>query len=266
MVGLVLLIACANVANLLLARATARQREIGIRLSIGASRGRPIRQLLTESVLLASLGGAAGCLLAWWGSLVLVALISTSRYPVVLNINPDLRLLGFAAATCLFTGVLFGLAPALRATRVDLTPSLKRTKPGARGAGSRLALGQALVVAQTALSVVLVFGAGLFVRTLVNLQNLNTGFQTSNVLLFGVNALEAGYKGPALNDFYERVRQRARRRNRSVRLHSENGRGNECSRGPRGRGFLQNHAHPALARPRFHRAGYGQCAQSRGGE
>ncbi|HUK17509.1 MAG TPA: ABC transporter permease [Bryobacteraceae bacterium] len=208
MVGLVLLIACANVANLLLARATARQREIGIRLSIGASRGRLIRQLLTESVLLASAGGAAGCLLAWWGSHVLVALISTSRYPVVLNINPDLRLLGFAAAACLFTGLLFGLAPALRATRVDLTPSLKRTRPGARGAGARLTLGQALVIAQTALSVVLVFGAGLFVRTLVNLQNLNTGFQTGNVLLFGVNALETGYKGQALNDFYERVRQR----------------------------------------------------------
>ncbi|HKE29993.1 MAG TPA: ABC transporter permease [Bryobacteraceae bacterium] len=208
MVVLVLLIACANVANLLLARATARQREIGIRLSIGASRGRLIRQLLTESFLLAAAGAAAGCALAWWGSRVLVMLISRSRYPVVLDLAPDLPLLAFAAGLCLLTGLLFGLAPALRATHVDLTPALRHGSAGTRGGFSRTSAGKALVVAQTSLSIVLMFGAALFVRTLVNLENINTGFDRNNILLFGINALQAGYQGQALNDFYSRVRER----------------------------------------------------------
>ena len=208
MVVLVLLIACANVANLLLARATARRREIGIRLSMGASRGRLVRQLLTESIVLAAAGCAAGCALSVWGSRVLLALISPRNAPVSLDLSPDLRILGFTAATCILTGLLFGLGPAFRATRVDLTPALKRGVPAARKSMPRLGAGKTLVILQTALSVVLMFGAVLFVRTLVKLQNLNIGFDANNVLLFSINASQAGYKGAALNDFYSRVRAR----------------------------------------------------------
>jgi|SRR5579871_860995 len=208
MVGLVLLIACVNVANLLLSRAAARQREIGIRLSIGASRGRLIRQLLTESVLLACMGGAVGCAMAWWGSRLLVTMMSRSGNPILLNLNPDLRLLGFTGATCLITGLLFGLAPAFRATRADVTPTLKGNTPvGLRHGGRPVSLAQTLIIAQAALSVVLMFGAALFVRTLGNLHNVNTGFAHS-LLLFGVDAYSAGYKGRALNDFYSRVQER----------------------------------------------------------
>jgi predicted lysophospholipase L1 biosynthesis ABC-type transport system permease subunit len=151
--GLVLLIACANVADLLQARATARQREIGIGLSMGASPGRLTRQLLTESVLLASIGGAVGSALTRWVSHLLVALISSARNPITLNLSPDLRILGFAAASCLVTGSLVGLAPAFRATRVDLTRAPRRSTPGARAGAARLGLGRSLVIAQTAVSV-----------------------------------------------------------------------------------------------------------------
>ena len=202
MVGMVLLIACANVANLLLARATTRRQEIGVRLSLGAPRSRLIRQLLTESLLLSSLGGVLGLALAWWGSRILVTFISSARNPIELNLSPDLRVLCFAAGACIVTGLLFGLMPALRATRVDLTPSLKR------GARAGLGGGKMLVVAQAALSVVLLFGAGLFVRTLVNLESLNTGFDKENLLLFGINAPQAGYKDQALKNFYIQVQQR----------------------------------------------------------
>jgi predicted permease len=204
LVGLVLLVACANVANLLLARSTARQKEIGVRLSLGASRGRLIRQLLTESVLLAFLGGTLGMVLAYGGSGLLVTLITRADS---LNLGPDLRILGFTAAACLLTGLLFGLAPALRATRVDLTPALKRGSRGGAG-GSRMGLAKALVVAQAALSIVLLFGAGLFVRTLLNLEHLNTGFEKENLLLFGVNPGKAGYQPAVLKDLYGQIQQR----------------------------------------------------------
>jgi predicted permease len=207
-VGLVLLIACANVANLLLARAKSRQKEIGVRLSLGASRGRLIRQLLTESALLASLGGALGLALAYWGSGLLITFISPANNKLSLNLSPDFRVLGFAAAMCLLTGLLFGLAPAWRATRVELTPALKQSTSGLSAGRLRLGLAKTLVIAQAALSLVLLFGAGLFVRTLVNLKNLDTGFDKDNLLLFGINPTTAGYKGPALNDFYARVQQR----------------------------------------------------------
>jgi predicted permease len=208
MVVLVLLIACANVANLLLARSAARQREIGIRLSIGASRGRLIRQLLTESAVLAFTGGAAGSVLAWWSSGLLVTWIGSGRDGFALNVSPDLRMLGFTSGACVLTALLFGLVPALRATRLDLTPALKRGERAAPGREGRVSLGKALVAAQTALCVVLLFGAGLFVRTLVNLHNRDIGFEANNVLLFGIDASRAGYKGQALDDFYARVRQR----------------------------------------------------------
>jgi predicted permease len=205
MVGLVLLIACANVANLLLARATARQKEIGVRLSLGAPRSRLIRQLLTESLLLACIGGTLGTAFAWWGSRILLALLSHPGNPLTLNVSPDLRVLAFTAAACLVTGLLFGLAPAFRATRVDVAPALKHGVPSLRGS---ISLAKALMVAQAALSLVLLFGAGLFVRTLVNLESLDTGFDQQRVLLFGIDASQAGYLGPALNDFYDRVQQR----------------------------------------------------------
>jgi predicted permease len=208
MVGLVLLIACANVANLLLSRARSRQKEIGVRLSLGASRGRLIRQLLTESALLACLGGALGLALAYWGSGLLVRFISTANNTLALNLTPDIRILGFTAGMCLLTGLIFGLAPAWRATKVELTPALKQNTTGLAAGRLHLGLAKTLVIAQTALSLVLLFGAGLFVRTLVNLKNLDTGFDRENLLLFGINPLKAGYKGPALNDFYTRVQQR----------------------------------------------------------
>ena len=149
-----------------------------------------------------------GCALAWWASRLLVTLISPPGNPILLDLNPDPHVLGFAAAVCLVTGLLFGLAPAFRATRVDLAPALKGASPGPRTSGTRLHLMKSLIIAQAALSVVLLFGATLFVRTLINLQNLNTGFAQNNLLLFGLDAAQAGYKGRALKDFYSRVQQR----------------------------------------------------------
>jgi predicted permease len=208
LVSLVLLIACANVANLLLARATSREREIGLRLSLGASRGRLIRQLLTESIVLAFLGGAVGCLCADWGTSLLISLISSTGTTISLSVSPDLRVVGFTTGACLFTAILFGLAPAWRTARTDLVPGLKQSPRTLATAGLRLGLGKALVVFQVALSLVLLFGAGLFVRTLVKLKNVDTGFDTRNVLLFGLNPTKSGYKEATLNDFFFRVGQR----------------------------------------------------------
>ncbi len=212
-VGLVLLIACANVANLLLARATSRQKEIAVRLAIGAGRWRLVRQLLTESVLLAALGGVLGLVLAFWGTDLLVALMASGRQPISLSVTPDLRVLAFTVAVSLLTGVLFGLSPALRNTRVDLTPALKEsagTLPGVTQGkrGLRLGLGKALVVTQVALSLLLLVGAGLFVRTLTNLENVNMGFNQRNLLLFGIDPTQDGYKGQRLADFYRELTRR----------------------------------------------------------
>ena len=212
-VGLVLLIACANVANLLLARATSRQKEIAVRLALGAARGRLVRQLLTESVLLAVAGGALGVILAYWASDVLLAFMSSGREPVILHVSPNLSVLGFTAVVSVLTGVLFGLAPALRGRRLDLTPALKEGGGKIVGSSSpsrglRLELGKALVVAQVALSLLLLIGAGLFVRTLANLESANLGFDRRNLLLFGIDPTQAGYKGERLASFYEDLRRR----------------------------------------------------------
>jgi predicted permease len=206
-VGLVLLIACANIANLLLARANSRQKEIAVRLAIGAKRSRLVRQLLTESVLLAVMGGALGLLLAFWGTGLLVALVSSGRDAINLSVTPDPWVLGFTAGISLMTGILFGLSPALRSTRIDLTPALKESAgklPTAHesSGGLRLGLGKTLVVTQVALSLLLLVGAGLFVRTLVNLQNVDAGFNQRNLLLFGIDPTQDGYKGQRLADFY----------------------------------------------------------------
>ncbi len=215
-VGLVLLIACANVANLLLARGTSRQKEMAVRLAIGARRSRLIRQLLTESVLLAALGGVVGLVLAFWSTDLLVAFMSSGRDPVHLTVTPDPRVLGFTMAVSILTGIVFGLAPALRSTRLDLTPALKAsdarelgTAPGtSRHQVRRQGIGRTLIVAQVSLSLLLLVGAGLFVRTLRNLENENTGFDERNLLLFGIDPTQGGYKGQRLAEFYQELMRR----------------------------------------------------------
>ncbi|HEV2497947.1 MAG TPA: ABC transporter permease [Terriglobia bacterium] len=207
-VGLVLLIACANIANLLLARATTRQREIAVRMAIGAGRARLIRQMLTESLLIAFFGGALGIVLAWWASEGLLAMVSAGPQPLPLNVAPDARVLIFTFVVTVFTSLLFGTIPALRATRIDLTPALKEGR-GAASVTGRNSLSKALIVSQVALSLVLLIGAGLFLRTLVNLSNVNTGFNKENVLLFGIDPADVGYKEDArLVSLYQQIEQR----------------------------------------------------------
>src|ERR1017187_8578270 len=204
--GMVLLVACANIANLLLARASHRRREIATRLALGASRGRLARQLLTESVLLALIGGALAVPMAWWGSLVLVRMISTGDSPAPLVVDPDWRTFAFTAAASLLTGILFGLAPAIRGTRVDPGPVIKE---GMRHAGRHShTLDRLLVVGQVALSVVLIAGAGLFGRTLQKLRNVDTGYDRQNVLMVSVDAKLAGYPSDQAGAVYREVLRR----------------------------------------------------------
>jgi predicted permease len=205
-VGLVLLIACANVANLLLARGATRQKEIAVRLAIGASRWRIVRQLLTESLLLAILGGAVGVLFAYWGKDLLLILRPWGGAELALDLKLDLRLLGFTIAVSLATGLLFGLAPALRATRVDLTPALKDNARSVTG--SRSFLTKSLIIAQVAMSLVLLVGAGLFVRTLRNLQSVDVGFNRENLLLFNVEPALNGYNNAQIAQLYGRMTER----------------------------------------------------------
>src|SRR5215510_5223864 len=206
-VGLILLIACANLANLSLARATARQKEIAVRLALGAGRIRLIRQLLTESLLLAGLGGALGLALAWWSIRFILALMASGRTPVSLNVTLDARALMFTAAVSILACILFGLAPAWRATAVDLTPALKDNSRSAEG-GSRLTAGKSLVVLQVALSLSLLITAGLFARSLGKLYTLDAGFKKENVLLVSTDPRMIGYQGNQVAALYQRLLER----------------------------------------------------------
>jgi predicted permease len=206
-VGVVLLIACANVAGLLLARGNSREREMAVRLALGAGRARIIRQLLVESVLLSGAGAILGILLASWGAYSLAALLS-ANWPsqLIIDVGPDARVLAFTAAVATVTGILFGLAPAFRGSRVDVTPTLKQTVgslPSTSHASSRrFSLGTTLVVAQVALSVLILVGSGLLVRTLINLKSIDPGFDTHNVLLFGIDPTLADYKPDHIQNLY----------------------------------------------------------------
>lgn len=203
----VLLIACANVANLMLARATARRKEISLRLAIGAGRARLIRQLLTESVLLALAGGLTGFLLAAWGSDALLRLVSNGPAPVSLEIHHDARILGFTAGLSLVIGILFGLTPALRATTTDLNSVLKDSS--VQGGGGRSSgLRGALVMLQVSLSVVLLVAAGLLARSLHELFRVDPGFERDRVLLVRAYPTIVGFEGARELDLYSRLQER----------------------------------------------------------
>jgi len=194
-VGLVLAIACANVANLLLARATKRVREISVRLALGASRGRILRQLLTEGVVLALMGAAAGLLLANWGSVALSRLVSgggLNPVPFDVDLAPDFTVLAFTGGVSLLTAVLFALVPAMRLTAVGLSPALKGHARGVQH--GRSPLGKLLVIAQVALSFPLLVGAGLFGRSLAHLQALDVGYARDNVVVLTVDLPASGYE------------------------------------------------------------------------
>ena len=212
-VGIILLIACSNVAGLMVARAAARQKEMALRLALGAGRARIVRQLLTESVMLAAIGGTLGILFAIWGAHAIVSFVSSNQpRPLAFATGVDLRVLGFTIAVSLLTGILFGVAPALRGARVDLTPALKEGSGVSAGLGhgsSRwFSIGNALVVTQVALAIVVLVGAGLLMRTLQNLRNIDVGFDSHNLVIFGINPSLAGYKDAQIDSFYRDLQGR----------------------------------------------------------
>ncbi len=209
-VGVVLLIACANIANLLLARATARQREFSVRMAIGAGRARVIRQLMTESLLLSAFGTAVGLLLAAWGGRLLVHFLSTRRHPLDLDLSLDPRVLAFTIGAALLTAVLFGLAPALRATRVELSQVMKENTRGVLRASGRFNLGKALVAGQVALSLVLLVAAGLFLGTLRNLLAVDAGFTRHNILIVAANVEQAGIPAGKRASAYREILEKLR--------------------------------------------------------
>ncbi len=213
-VGIVLLISCANVAGLLLSRSASRQKEMAVRLALGAGRGRVVRQLLTESALLSFAGAALGVLMAYWGASALAAFATANRYSnFQIDAEPDVRVLAFTVAVAVLTGILFGLAPAFRGTRVNVAPALKENAGSISGTSfggkHRFGLGSGLVVAQVALSLIVLAGAGLVVRSLANLKAIDPGFDTQNVLQFAVNPTLTGYyKSEQVAPLYRELQSR----------------------------------------------------------
>jgi len=210
-VGLVLLIACANVANLLLARTTARNREFAVRLALGAGRARLMRQVLTESLLLVGIGSLFGLMFASWAGRLLVAFFAAGQHGIAVDLHFDARVLAFTAGASLLTGLLFGLAPAFRVTRTTLAPALKEQGRGMVGFRSRLPLSKLLVVSQIALSLVLLIGAGLFVHSLWNLRNLDAGFHPDGVLTLKVKPDEKVYSEDRRMALWREILDRAGR-------------------------------------------------------
>jgi putative ABC transport system permease protein len=207
---LVLFIACANIANLLLARGVARQREFAVRMAIGANRSAVIRQLMTESLFLCALGAGCGFLLAIWGSKLLVHLLSTVNQPLDVNLTPDFFLLTFTLAASIVTAVMFGLVPAFRATRIALNQTLQNSASGSLKGSSGFNLGKALVTGQIALSLVLLLGAGLFLGTLRNLLKVDAGFNRHNVLLITANLQQSAIPKEQRTRTYRDVLERLR--------------------------------------------------------
>jgi predicted permease len=205
--GFVLLLACANLANLLLARSAARQREMSVRLALGASRSRVLRQVLTESLLLSSLGGIAGFALGYLGRNIIPHLLSSAWRPAPLNARFDLRIFAFTATVSILTGILFGLAPAWQATRTDVNTALKDAASSATRRRKGLA-GKSIVVVQIALSMLLVVGAGLFAHTLINLNTTSLGFDPHNLLLFTIQAPPTRYPAPQNVALHQRIEDR----------------------------------------------------------
>jgi predicted permease len=210
MVGLVLLIACANVANLLIARGFMRQKEIAVRLSLGSSRGRLIRQLLVESLVLSFAGGAVGLAIAFALTRGLLALVPSQGQPVLISASPDPRILTFTLSLTVLTGMVFGLLPALRASRTDPWTTMKDTMGSIAGTRGSLFLRKGLVTAQVALSFLLLFGAGLFVRSLQNLKTTDTGVQLENLITFQLSPALSGYDDNRGQLFYQQLLDRLR--------------------------------------------------------
>jgi predicted permease len=214
MVGAVLLLACVNVANLLLVRGTGRAREMAVRMAVGATRRRLVRQLLTESLLLSAVGGAVGLLLASWATRFVGTLFLENQNPIAIDVQPDGMVLLFASGLSLITGIAFGAIPAVRATVVNLTPALKQNVTAMR---SRRSSGRkALVAVQIAVSVVLVFGAALLVRTQRNLQNVDGGFATENVLVFSLDAQDTTFPLDRMAGLCTETLARLRRQSQTI--------------------------------------------------
>jgi predicted permease len=205
-VALVLLIACANVANLLIARATSRQKEMAVRLALGSSRGRIVSQLLVESLILSIAGGVLGLTLAYWTDLALISFLPATSVPMKLSSTPDVRVLLFNLGLSIVTGVLFGLVPALQSTRPDVSGTLKDQANAASG-GISNRMRKSLVVAQISLSLLLLIGASLFIRSLQNLKDIDPGFKMANLLAFKINPQMNGYSADKTKAIYSQLEE-----------------------------------------------------------
>ena len=207
-VGFVLLLVCVNVASLLLARSAGRRREIAVRIALGAGRRRIVRQLLTESVALAGLGAVLGVVVAYWGTVSLAALMATLPVPVPGAIALNARVLGVAAVITVVSGILFGLAPAVHATRPDITGTLKAEASASTGSADRHRLQRAFVALEVALALVLLAGGGLLVNSFIRLQRVDPGFDAANVLAMRLTLARERYEGPAITAFFQQLSER----------------------------------------------------------